>query len=160
MPRQCATCAHPQVLTINQRLRSGDKATAIAADFGLSPDSCQRHRQGHLRPKSSPESIARTTDLTGRLETLWTAASTLLDNATASGNVRAQADALMRLSGILDAMEKARSRPTVSVFESLTVSEKVAAIRADGPLMLALVDAIMRDFDLAQKHGQQADSVH
>jgi hypothetical protein len=53
----CSVCALPTAGAINERLRSGRSARAVAGEYGLSYDALTRHARNHAahRPVLAPE---------------------------------------------------------------------------------------------------------
>ena len=60
MSRECTICNHPKRKKIDEMIVHGESIKHISIRFGLSRGAVQRHRQNHVLPPVSPETVAVT----------------------------------------------------------------------------------------------------
>lgn len=63
MGSRCGVCTNPSAGSIDERLRTGLPARAVAAEFGISYDALTRHARNHLdrARRAAPSSIPTST---------------------------------------------------------------------------------------------------
>jgi hypothetical protein len=145
MPRPCTICTgfEEHLPAINQRLRDGESISALAREFGASPDAMERHKANHLRG----DSLQAGSSLSERLELLWQRCDDLYKRSVAVNDVRTAVDSLNKLAGIAENLSKVKVR---AGFESLTLEEKVDYV-LNSEIMVALGDRLVRWQDEANE---------
>lgn len=112
MPRQCASCEHPQVVEINAALSAGESVSRVAERFGVSRHSLYRHRDNHLPiALSSGFDVPMASDpqdLAGRLGTLASHAESIRARAEKAGNLRVALQAVRELTNLVELAAKLR----------------------------------------------------
>lgn len=94
MPRTCTVCnAAEYLLQIDARLRAGESQTAIAKEFGFSPDAVQRHYARHVR---QDKNTGGELDAASIFHEIAERAGEIARSATLTGDLRGAIDALGR----------------------------------------------------------------
>jgi hypothetical protein len=109
--RVCTICSHPKLPSIDRRLLHGDRLSAVARQFRISPDAVGQHRQHMRTAMLKADSVSNTPELAyGR---------TLIDELrTIRGDIeRLQADAEHRRD-IRCALHAIRERVALVEFEA------------------------------------------
>ncbi|MGH9517502.1 MAG: hypothetical protein ACRD3P_17680 [Terriglobales bacterium] len=108
--------------------------STIAAEFGISADSIQRHKRHLAREDAKPQENRTATVLLKALR----AAEELLDSTTRLGDHRGMSDALTKITSITQSLERYEAKSS-GAFESLSLDEQVTYIRThnDGEIARA-----------------------
>jgi hypothetical protein len=158
MPRRCSVCAiEEHLLTIDARLRNGESAATIAAEFSVSPDAVERHRKRHVHA----DTIAIDMPLDERLRLLWARVDETYRHATATGDVKVAVDCLGKLTNISEQLSKFEIR---AGFESMDTDRQVDYVMKHdrGRILRALCDKILdhgRERGWGKHFAQSSDSV-
>ena len=152
MPRRCECCNSSEILpTLNQKLRSGASYAVLSREYGLSEDSLRRHHKAHVRGEG-----ATPIELGDRLRLLWDRSDELYRHALAVSDTRAAIDALSRLSHVTENLSKIQTHQS-SVFESLSLADKVQYILNDPGLYGAWCDFCIGQLDAARVAATERD---
>lgn len=144
MSRSCTICNGLQEhrFEIDSRIRRGEVLAVIAREFQLSQDALSRHAKNHVLRPTKP--VAG--DLASRLESLVSRLEEVYDSAAARGDHKMVLDSLKQI-GALTAQLVELQKKDAGSFEQMTIPEKLAYIRADGPLYQSWLDFCVRELD-------------
>ena len=147
MSRRCTICDGLQehTIVIGARIRAGESLAGLAQEFGVSSDAMERHAKNHVRSEQKP----RGGDLEARLELLWARLDEAYLSATKIGEHKAAIEALKQLTGIAEQLAALKKKET-SVFENLSLEDKVQYIRNDPGLFVAWCDFCIRTAGLPE----------
>ena len=113
MPQTCSICKHPKRDAIEQAIRNGDTYRNMAAQFGTTTGTLQRHK-AHMTgtiaeavPAIIPqEVVAKSLDIIDDLRTLKRKLETALETAIDDGNIMALTSVSRELRGVMDTLIK------------------------------------------------------
>ncbi len=109
MPRPCTVCTHPDHETIDRDLLSGTPYRAVGKRYGVGTSAVFRHKRDHITQLIAQAVEARGVrdleygdDLLGQLQSLNGRAMSILDDAEASGDRRAELAAIREVRSIIE----------------------------------------------------------
>ncbi len=104
--RSCSVCAHAARGEIDHQLLGRINVASITAQYGLTKSSIHRHRESHLKADlekaTESQQIMRGSDLLAHAHKLYDRATSLLDKAEKSKNIR---DAVAAMREVREALE-------------------------------------------------------
>ena len=111
MPRACTICTHNQRGKIEQALLKGESVRVVAARFGTSTSTLQRHK-AHLpaelvRAKQAAE-VSQSDDLLQKVANLENDARRIQRKAEAAGDLRTAVSAIRELTRVIELLAKLR----------------------------------------------------
>jgi len=124
MPRTCTVCAHADRAAIDAALvQGGDSFRTIAHRFNVSPDALKRHKTAHLSralvKAQEAQEVARGDALLAQVRELQARATSILDAAERSGDLKTALAAIAQARGCLELLAKLlgelQEGPTVNV---------------------------------------------
>jgi hypothetical protein len=159
MPRTCLACRHPDREAIDRDLLAGVPKRSIAARYGLSEGSAQRHRAHIAAPvlatwsASQAEIYAGLADYTAELER---DARRIAEQAREQGNARLELQAIAASRAHVELMAK-----LVAAAQNLEPEERLRREREQGATQLAeaALRAIEELVELGDLHPQVAQAL-
>lgn len=162
MPPTCTICTHPEKDTIDLALVIGQPLIQLAAQYRVSEDAIQRHKQNHLPERllkaQEAQNVAQADDLLSQVLELQQRTLTILKNAEARHNdktalsaireARSNLELLAKLQGKIDA----RTQVNILVNPSwVIVRNTVIAALSPYPEARAAVAAALLELDHADR---------
>ena len=154
MPRPCSICQHPQRSEVEQALIDGEPFRVVAARFGTSTSTLQRHK-AHLpaelvRAKQAAE-VSQSDDLLQKVANLENDARRIQRKAEKAGDLRTAVSAIRELTRVIELLAKLRgelqAQPTTINVQ--VIAPMILAALSDFPDARTALASRLRELDAA-----------